>query len=164
VNVSNFIDNSAGNERGAGASKNFTGDRMAKKSMRAEAGVIESQLGIIETTNIDSLNQNSNKDDSCSGYKNTKKPEKAEAGVIEAHPGTIETTNIDPLNKKSNKDDSWASSNGTGNLMTSTSEMAGSAYKATSTIASGAAKTAYGTATGHREIAEEGKREMFGSD
>jgi len=61
VNVSNFIDNSAGNERGAGASKNFTGDRMAKKSMRAEAGVIESQLGIIETTNIDSLNQNSNK-------------------------------------------------------------------------------------------------------
>ena len=34
---------------------------MAKKAMYAEAGVIEARPGIIESTNIDPLNENSNK-------------------------------------------------------------------------------------------------------
>jgi len=53
----NFVDNPASDEKGAGASKKFTGHRMAKKAMMAEAGVIESQPGIIESTNIAPLNK-----------------------------------------------------------------------------------------------------------
>ena len=39
------------------ASKKITDHRMAKKAMMAEAGVIESQPGIIESTNIAPLNK-----------------------------------------------------------------------------------------------------------
>lgn len=57
IRAANFVDNPASEERGAGAPNNFTGDRMAKKAMMAEAGVIESQPGIIESTNIAPLNE-----------------------------------------------------------------------------------------------------------
>lgn len=46
---------------GAGAPSNFQGHIQAKKAMNAEAGVIEGQPGIIESSNIDPLDPNSNK-------------------------------------------------------------------------------------------------------
>jgi len=159
--AANFIDDPTTGERGAGAPSNFTGDRAAKKAMLAQAGVIESQPGIIETTNIDPLNQDSNKDDGWAGHSNTKRPDKSQAGVIEAHPGIIESTNIDPLNENSNKDDGWANTS-SGGMMNKASGMASSAVNSASTMATGAAKAAYGTATGRRDMAEEGKRDLMG--
>ena len=47
--------------RGAGAGDNFDGDKQAARTFKETAGVVEGRPGIIETTNIDPLNENSNK-------------------------------------------------------------------------------------------------------
>ncbi|EPQ58583.1 hypothetical protein GLOTRDRAFT_36620 [Gloeophyllum trabeum ATCC 11539] len=61
-------------EVGAGAPSNFDGDRQAKRNFSKTAGVIESRPGIIETTNIDPLNEHSNDDD---GWANAINPPKS---------------------------------------------------------------------------------------
>ncbi|EIN08061.1 hypothetical protein PUNSTDRAFT_114445 [Punctularia strigosozonata HHB-11173 SS5] len=48
---------------GAGAGPNFTGDREARRNFSQTAGVVEGRPGVIESTNIDPLNENSNKYD-----------------------------------------------------------------------------------------------------
>ena len=40
---------------------NFDGDKQAARTFKQTAGVIEGRPGILETTNIDPLNENSNK-------------------------------------------------------------------------------------------------------
>jgi len=100
-------------------------------------------------------------DDGWAGHPNTKKADKSQAGVIEAHPGIIESTNIDPLNENSNKDDGWANVK-SGGMVDSVPGMASSAINTASTMASGAAKAAYGTATGRKDMVEEGKRDLMG--
>ena len=47
--------------RGAGAGDNFVGHREARRNFSQSAGVVEGRPGIIETTNIDPLNEDSNK-------------------------------------------------------------------------------------------------------
>ncbi|OSX64804.1 hypothetical protein POSPLADRAFT_1044253 [Postia placenta MAD-698-R-SB12] len=48
---------------GAGAGGDFAGHREARRNFSKTAGVVEGRPGIIETTDIDPLNENSNKDD-----------------------------------------------------------------------------------------------------
>ncbi|KAF8295665.1 hypothetical protein DL93DRAFT_2068381 [Clavulina sp. PMI_390] len=59
----NFIKNPMSEEMGAGAGPDFNGGRDAKKSMRAEAGVVEGAPGIIESSTIDPLDPNRNIDE-----------------------------------------------------------------------------------------------------
>ena len=47
--------------RGAGAGSNFSGDKDAARNFSQTAGVVEGRPGIIESANIDPLNENSNK-------------------------------------------------------------------------------------------------------
>ncbi|KAH9484325.1 hypothetical protein JR316_0003806 [Psilocybe cubensis] len=61
--ASNFVNDPTTATRGAGAGLNFEGHKNAKQNLRDAAGVVEARPGIIETTNIDPLNENSNKDD-----------------------------------------------------------------------------------------------------
>lgn len=46
---------------GAGAGSNFTGHEQAQRTFKQTAGVVEGRPGIIESANIDPLNENSNK-------------------------------------------------------------------------------------------------------
>lgn len=46
---------------GAGAGPNFQGHQQAARNFKETAGVVEGRPGIIETANIDPLNENSNK-------------------------------------------------------------------------------------------------------
>ncbi|KAJ3794452.1 hypothetical protein GGU11DRAFT_844535 [Lentinula aff. detonsa] len=70
--VNNFVTDPTTEERGAGAGANFEGDRQATRNFSQTAGVVEGRPGIIESSNIDPLNENSNKDD---GWANaTKQP------------------------------------------------------------------------------------------
>jgi hypothetical protein len=57
----NFVEDPTTEDTGAGAEDNFVGHRMAKKALQPQAGVIEARPGIIETTDIDPLNHDSNK-------------------------------------------------------------------------------------------------------
>ncbi|KAJ7172561.1 hypothetical protein C8R46DRAFT_154801 [Mycena filopes] len=59
----NFVTDPTTEERGAGAGPNFEGDKAAKRAFKQTAGVIESQPGIIETTNVHPLRPDSNDDD-----------------------------------------------------------------------------------------------------
>ncbi|KAK7043614.1 hypothetical protein VNI00_008225 [Paramarasmius palmivorus] len=79
---SNFVTDPTTDDRGAGAGPNFEGDRMAARNFKETAGVVEGRPGIIETTNIDPLNENSNKDD---GWANaTSTPGQRQQGGIAA--------------------------------------------------------------------------------
>ncbi|ESK93053.1 hypothetical protein Moror_8956 [Moniliophthora roreri MCA 2997] len=77
----NFVTDPTTDDRGAGAGPNFEGDRMAARNFKQTAGVIEGRPGIIETTNIDPLNENSNKDD---GWANAKSNPAQQGGGIAA--------------------------------------------------------------------------------
>ncbi|KAF5391357.1 hypothetical protein D9757_002026 [Collybiopsis confluens] len=57
--------------RGAGAGPNFEGDQQAAQTFKQTASIVEGRPGIIESANIDPLNENSNKDD---GWANTSQP------------------------------------------------------------------------------------------
>ena len=46
---------------GAAGNFNFTGHKEAARNFSQTAGVVEGRPGIIESTNIDPLNENSNK-------------------------------------------------------------------------------------------------------
>ncbi|THU99307.1 hypothetical protein K435DRAFT_498218 [Dendrothele bispora CBS 962.96] len=61
--AANFVSDPTSEERGAGAGPTFEGDSMAARNFKQTAGVVEGRPGIIESTNIDPLNENSNKDD-----------------------------------------------------------------------------------------------------
>ncbi|KAJ7285922.1 hypothetical protein C8J57DRAFT_1431568 [Mycena rebaudengoi] len=59
----NFVTDPTTEERGAGAGPNFEGDKQAKRLFKETAGVIEGEPGIIESTNVHPLREDSNKDD-----------------------------------------------------------------------------------------------------
>ncbi|KAI0691194.1 hypothetical protein BC835DRAFT_1417309 [Cytidiella melzeri] len=67
--AANFVTDPTSEETGAGVGSNFDGARQAQRNFNQSAGVVEGRPGIIETTNIDPLNENSNKDD---GWANTR--------------------------------------------------------------------------------------------
>jgi hypothetical protein len=59
--ASNFVTDPTSEDRGAGAGPDFAGDKQAQRSFQQTAGVVEGRPGIIESSNIDPLNENSNK-------------------------------------------------------------------------------------------------------
>ncbi|KAF7796757.1 hypothetical protein EIP86_007940 [Pleurotus ostreatoroseus] len=59
----NFATDPTIDEAGAGAGPNFQGHKDAERAFKQTAGVVEGRPGIIESTNIDPLNENSNEDD-----------------------------------------------------------------------------------------------------
>ncbi|KAL0946976.1 hypothetical protein HGRIS_013126 [Hohenbuehelia grisea] len=61
--AANFVTDPTTEVLGAGAGPNFDGDRQATRMFSQTSGVVEGRPGIIESTNIDPLNENSNKDD-----------------------------------------------------------------------------------------------------
>jgi hypothetical protein len=58
-------DDPTNSEMGAGAGSNFQGDRDAARNFRDTSGVVEGRPGIIESSNIDPLNERSNDGTSC---------------------------------------------------------------------------------------------------
>ncbi|KAI0261024.1 hypothetical protein BC834DRAFT_830867 [Gloeopeniophorella convolvens] len=60
---SNFVTDPTTDDLGAGAGPTFQGHNQAARTFKESSGVVEGRPGIIETTNIDPLNENSNKDD-----------------------------------------------------------------------------------------------------
>ncbi|GJE98144.1 hypothetical protein PsYK624_143660 [Phanerochaete sordida] len=67
----NFVTDPTTDSFGAGAPSNFTGHEDAARNFRQTAGVVEGRPGIIESTNIDPLNENSNKDDGWANARST---------------------------------------------------------------------------------------------
>jgi hypothetical protein len=61
INAANFIDDPTTEDKGAGAPADFDGHKMAKKAINAEAGVVEAYPGIIESSNVHPLREDSNK-------------------------------------------------------------------------------------------------------
>ncbi|TFK42634.1 hypothetical protein BDQ12DRAFT_719491 [Crucibulum laeve] len=81
----NFMKDPTTSEIGAGVDSNFDGHNQARRTFNQTAGVVEGRPGIIESSNIDPLNENSNKDD---GWANaTSRPTGTAAGA--AGPGMV---------------------------------------------------------------------------
>ncbi|EJT97815.1 hypothetical protein DACRYDRAFT_58213 [Dacryopinax primogenitus] len=59
----NFVTDPTASKAGAGADPRIDYGETARRGMRVGQGVVEQRPGIIESTNIDPLNENSNKDD-----------------------------------------------------------------------------------------------------
>lgn len=55
------VDNPTSEDKGAGAGQNFQGGLMAARSLKQTSTVKEGSSGIIETTHIDPLSEDSNK-------------------------------------------------------------------------------------------------------
>ncbi|KIP07975.1 hypothetical protein PHLGIDRAFT_70222 [Phlebiopsis gigantea 11061_1 CR5-6] len=68
---SNFVTDPTTDSFGAGVGSNFTGHLEAQRNFRDTAGVVEGRPGIIESTNIDPLNENSNNDDGWANARPT---------------------------------------------------------------------------------------------
>ncbi|KAI0340114.1 hypothetical protein BDW22DRAFT_440084 [Trametopsis cervina] len=69
--AANFVTDPTSEDTGAGAGPNFDGARQAQRNFSKTAGVVEGRPGIIESTNIDPLNENSNKDDGWANVRST---------------------------------------------------------------------------------------------
>ncbi|THG98709.1 hypothetical protein EW026_g3518 [Hermanssonia centrifuga] len=69
--ATNFVTDPTTEDHGAGVGSNFTGGQQAARNFRESAGVVEGRPGIIESTNIDPLNENSNKDDGWANARST---------------------------------------------------------------------------------------------
>ncbi|KAH7910658.1 hypothetical protein BJ138DRAFT_1008360 [Hygrophoropsis aurantiaca] len=78
--VTNFVNDPTTDEVGAGAGSNFQGHQQAQRTFKETAGVVEGRPGIIESSNIDPLNENSNKDD---GWANVKPTNSTAPGVTD---------------------------------------------------------------------------------
>ncbi|KAI0032325.1 hypothetical protein K488DRAFT_78526 [Vararia minispora EC-137] len=69
--MTNFVTDPTSGELGAGVGNRFRGHEQAARNFKQTAGVVEGRPGIIETTNIDPLNENSNKDDGWANASRT---------------------------------------------------------------------------------------------
>ncbi|KAF7984041.1 hypothetical protein HWV62_17565 [Athelia sp. TMB] len=78
--AANFVGDPTSDDRGAGAGPDFQGGAQAQRGLNATAGVVGHDR-TIESTNIDPLNENSNKDD---GFANVTGTGKADAHMEQA--------------------------------------------------------------------------------
>ncbi|KAI0781350.1 hypothetical protein BD413DRAFT_464359 [Trametes elegans] len=86
--ASNFVSDPTNEALGAGAPRNFTGHKDAERNFKQTAGVVEGRPGIIESTNIAPLNENSNKDD---GWANAQPGRTGASGVSASLGGAAQT-------------------------------------------------------------------------
>ncbi|KZV70650.1 hypothetical protein PENSPDRAFT_664963 [Peniophora sp. CONT] len=84
----NFVNDPTTEDTGAGAGPNFEGHKQAQRNFAQTSGVVEGKPGIIESANIDPLNENSNKDD---GWANATREPGASSGVTGASSGVAES-------------------------------------------------------------------------
>lgn len=132
-------------DTGAGAGPRFEGHKQAQRNFNETSGVVEGKPGIIESSNIDPLNENSNKG-TCfilsvllvltiaadDGWANATRAPGASPGVSGAASGVASTAT------------DYASQ--------------------AASVASGAAKFAYGHATGNEEVKRQGSEAVWGSE
>lgn len=128
---------------GAGAGSNFAGHEDAARNFRQTAGVVEGRPGIIESANIDPLNENSNKGE-------------LPLPRLHASDGADDSC----------VDDGWANASSTGTgigatASTAASTAAGAAMSAAN-MAAGAARMAYGHAVGDEAAKQAGKEAVWG--
>jgi len=69
--AANLVTDPTTEEFGAGVGGNFMGHKEAARNFSKTSGVVEGRPGIIESTNIDPLNENSNKDDGWANVSQT---------------------------------------------------------------------------------------------
>lgn len=128
--------------RGAGAGPGFKGHEDAARALKPAAGVVEARTGIIESTNIDPLNENSNKGRSL-----------ISRGVLSVRSLT------------SIVDDGWANATeiqGRQTRSTGVLDTASDAVQQASTVATGAAKLAYGHLAGDEQAKAGGREAVYG--
>ncbi|KAH9842556.1 uncharacterized protein C8Q71DRAFT_733397 [Rhodofomes roseus] len=89
---SNFVSDPTSDDLGAGAGPNFSGNREAARNFSKTAGVIEGRPGIIESVNIDPLNENSNKYDGWANATNAPSSTGATVGSTASSYGASATT------------------------------------------------------------------------
>lgn len=133
---------------GAGAGPNFTGHEQAQRTFKQTAGVVEGRPGIIESTNIDPLNENSNKGSSMSTVLFTR--------------GSMMLT----WSSLIYADDGWANATREpGSTTASSTGIVNNAMDVASgaaTVAGGAARMAYGHAVGDEALKAAGKEQVYG--
>ncbi|KIJ68924.1 hypothetical protein HYDPIDRAFT_105455 [Hydnomerulius pinastri MD-312] len=129
--ASNFATDPTTEERGAGAGANFQGHKEAQRSLNQTAGVVEGRPGIIESSHIDPLSEDSNKDD---GWANV--------------PGGAGT---DASSQPVRKGQPTSASQGAS---------AQGVKERLFNVADGAANVVYGVATGDKESAVAGKEAL----
>jgi len=83
--AANFVDDPMTEDAGAGAGPNFEGGAQAARNLKQAAGVVEGFPGVIESTNIHPLNENSNKDDGFANATQTPGRGGSNAGVKRAY-------------------------------------------------------------------------------
>ncbi|KAH9929641.1 hypothetical protein B0H21DRAFT_109906 [Amylocystis lapponica] len=83
--AANFVTDPTTDELGAGAGSNFTGHKEAARNFSATAGVVEGRPGIIKSTNIDPLNENSNKYDGWANASQTRSESDGHDGTSSAY-------------------------------------------------------------------------------
>jgi hypothetical protein len=133
---------------GAGADPDrFEGHLQAKRTLeQAGGGVVEARPGIIESTNIDPLNENSNKGDPLQPI--------AESYVLKEY-----CVGDGWANATDNRPNISGPSAGSGQGMAANASNV--AWGAANT-ASGAAKMAYGTVLGDEATKQQGKEQVYG--
>ncbi|KAI0648273.1 hypothetical protein C8Q79DRAFT_564826 [Trametes meyenii] len=87
--AANFVTDPTTEALGAGARNDFMGHKEAQRNFSQSAGVVEGRPGIIEATNIDPLNENSNKDD---GWANARMSRTSSSGVGSSLGSAAQTT------------------------------------------------------------------------
>jgi hypothetical protein len=92
--ANNFVSDPTSDDRGAGAGPNFDGDQQAARNFKQTAGVVEGRPGIIESSNIDPLNENSNKDDGWANAKPTHTGSTTESFVSTATSKVADVANM----------------------------------------------------------------------
>ena len=130
---------------GVGAGAHFIGARDAARNFSQSAGVCEGRPGVIESSNIDPLNENSNKG----------------VGQLILHPAFFLQ---DSLTSISNADDGWANAKSTSGTGTGAG-LAQGAFSAATSVASGAASMASGVAqSAYKYVAGDEKSRQAGKE
>jgi len=133
--AANFVTDPTTDSFGAGAPSNFTGHEEAARNFSKTAGVVEGRPGIIESANIDPLNENSNKDDGWANARSTG----SGAGSTASDFGSTAMSAA-----------GTAASTGA------------SAAMSAANMAAGAARMAYGHAVGDEQAKQAGKEAVWG--
>ncbi|KAH9923942.1 uncharacterized protein BXZ73DRAFT_103676 [Epithele typhae] len=82
--ASNFVTDPTTDDMGAGAGPNFQGHKQAARGFTENAGVCEGRPGVIESTHIDPLAEDSNDDDGWAKTKPTQgQPRSGMTGVAQ---------------------------------------------------------------------------------
>lgn len=135
------MDNPTTDDKGAGAGANFQGGTQAARSLRQTSKVKEGSSGIIESTHIDPLSENSND------------------GTFRCPDIVMATDIADP---RECADDGFANATQTPGRGAGMGQKPYDAASVATEKAAAAAKVAYGTAAGNEAAKQAGKDALYG--